>query len=437
MISKEEFISRQHRLLSLCEPESVCVIPAAKACTRSRDTHFPFRQDSDFWYLTGFDEPDSWLLLSNHSQFSDPYRAMVFRAKDKQSEIWEGRRLGVDAGLSFFALDEAFSTDELPDILYEWLGGHDHVYFPMHSDSGATEVIMEVCNRLRNASKENLAPAALCDVSPLIHEMRLFKSACEIAMMKAAARISCQAHKRAMKFAHPGCYEYQIEAELHHEFAMAGARYPAYSSIVGSGDNGCILHYAENSDVVNDGELILIDAGAEYYGYAADITRTFPVSGKFTQPQRDIYAIVLEAQKQIIDRIGPGMTFSEANTIATEVIVEGLIDLSILQGTVADNLASHAYRRYYMHGIGHFLGLDVHDVGDYKHDGEERPLQPGMVITIEPGIYIGSDSPVAQKYKGLGVRIEDNLVITATGAEVITEDVPKEIDDIEALMRKG
>lgn len=437
MISKEEFISRQHRLLSLCEPESVCVIPAAKVRTRSGDTCFPFRQDSDFWYLTGFDEPDSYLLLSNHSQFSDPFRAMVFRAKDKHAEMWEGRRLGEDAGLALFSLDAAYSTDELSEVLYEWLGGHDHVYFPMHSDNGATEIIMDVCKRLCNAPKENLAPAAMRDVSPLVHEMRLFKSAGEIAMMKAAARISCQAHKRAMQFAHAGCYEYQIEAELHHEFAMAGARFPAYSSIVGSGDNACILHYTENCDVVNDGALILIDAGAEYYGYAADITRTFPVSGKFTQPQREIYTIVVEAQKQVIDRISPGMTFSQANTIATEVIVEGLVDLGILPGTVGENMENQEYRNYYMHGIGHFLGLDVHDVGDYLHDGEERALQPGMVITIEPGIYISADSPVAQKYKGIGVRIEDNLVITATGAEVITNDVPKEIDDIEALMRKA
>ncbi|MBU2979374.1 Xaa-Pro aminopeptidase [Alteromonas sp. C1M14] len=437
MISKEEFISRQHRLLSLCEPESVCVVPAAKVKTRSQNTTFPFRQDSDFWYLTGFDEPESWLLLSNHSQFSDPYRAMAFKAKDKSAEIWEGRRLGVDAGLSFFALDEGFTSEQLADVLYEWLGGHDHIYFPMHGECAATATIMEVCKTLHHAPKENLAPASLRDVSPLIHEMRVFKSSAEIAMMKAAAKISCEAHKRAMRFAHPGCYEYQIEAELHHEFAMAGARFPAYGTIVGSGENACILHYTENSDVVNDGALILIDAGAEYNGYAADITRTFPVSGKFNQPQREIYSIVLKAQKQVIDRLGPGMTLSDANSIATQIIVEGLLDIGVLTGSVSENLESQAYRQYFMHGIGHYLGLDVHDVGDHKQDGEERTLQPGMVITIEPGIYIGADAPVAQKYKGIGVRIEDNLVITATGVEVITEYVPKEIDDIEALMRKA
>ncbi|MBU3021575.1 Xaa-Pro aminopeptidase [Aestuariibacter sp. A3R04] len=436
MISKEEFIARQHRLLSLCEPESVCVIPAGQVLSRSRDTEFPFRQNSDFWYLTGFNEPDGWLLLSNHSQFSDPYRAMVFRPNDKQAEIWQGRRLGVEAGLAEFALDEAFESGELDGVLTEWLGGHDHVYFPMHSDGPATAKILAVCRELHNAPKENLSPASLHDILPLIHEMRLFKSACEIALMKAAAKITASAHKRAMQFAHPGCYEYQLEAELHHEFAMAGARFPAYSTIVGGGDNACILHYTENQAQIKAGDLILIDAGAEYYGYASDITRTFPVSGVFSPAQKAVYNIVLKAQEAVLDRIGPGMTLSEAGDIAAEVITEGLLDLGLLTGSLSDNLNEQGYRRYFMHGIGHFLGLDVHDVGNYRLDGEERPLQPGMVITIEPGIYISADEDVADEYKGIGVRIEDNLVITATGAEVITQGVPKSVEAIEALMKK-
>ncbi len=436
MISPQEFIARQHRLLALCEPESVCVIPAASLVTRSRDTEYTFRQDSDFWYLTGFAEPDSWLLLSNHSQFSDPYRAMVFRPKDKQAEIWQGRRLGVNAGLSEFSLDEAFVSDELPHVLEEWLGGHDHVYFPFGNMAASTE-IQRACTTLAAAPKENLAPGALHDILPLIHEMRLFKSSCEVALMKAAGKISARAHCRAMKFAHPGCFEYQLEAELHHEFAMSGARSPAYGTIVGSGDNACILHYTENADEVKDGDLILIDAGAEYFGYAGDITRTFPVSGTFTQPQREIYQLVLDAQMAVLDRIGPGMTLTEAGNVAAEVITEGLIKLGLLSGSVAENLEALSYREFFMHGIGHYLGLDVHDVGDYRLDGEERPLQPGMVITIEPGIYIAPDADVDAQYRGIGVRIEDNLVITATGADVITSDVPKEIDQIEALMRKS
>ena len=437
MINKEEFIARQHRLLSLCEPESVCVIPAGRVLTRSRDTEFPFRQNSDFWYLTGFDESESWLLLSNHSQFCDPYRAMVFRPKDKQAEIWQGRRLGAEAGLVSFALDEAFESDELDAVLSEWLGGHDHVYFPMHCDGPATSKVLSVCRELHQAPKENLSPASLHDVTPLIHEMRLYKSACEIALMKAAAKITANAHKRAMQFAHPGCYEYQLEAELHHEFAMAGARHPAYSTIVGSGDNACVLHYTENSAEVKEGDLILIDAGAEYYGYASDITRTFPVSGVFSPAQKAIYNIVLKAQEAVIDRIGPGMTLTEAGNIAAEVITEGLLELGLLSGSLAENLEEQCYRRYFMHGIGHYLGLDVHDVGDYRLDGEDRPLQPGMVITIEPGIYISAEQEVAEEYKGIAVRIEDNLVITATGAEVITDGVPKTVNAIEALMKKA
>ena len=437
MINTEEFIARQHRLLALCEPESVCVIAASQLVTRSRDTEYPFRQNSDFWYLTGFNEPDTWLLLSNHSQFSDPYRAMVFRPKDKQAEIWQGRRLGAEQGLKTFCLDEAFVSEELDSVLLEWFGGHDHIYFPMHGDEHITSKVLKACGQLQRAPKENLAPASLRDITPLIHEMRLFKSSCEVAMMKAAAKISAGAHCRAMQFAHPGCNEYQIEAELHHEFAMAGARYPAYGTIVGSGDNACILHYTENDAEVNDGDLILIDAGAEYFGYAADITRTFPVNGKFSDAQRAIYTIVLDAQKAVLDRIGPGMTMNEAGNIAAEVITQGLLTLGVLQGSLSDNLENKTYRDYFMHGIGHYLGLDVHDVGDYRHDGEDRPLQPGMVITIEPGIYIAPDAAVEACYQGIGVRIEDNLVITATGADVITGDVPKEIADIEALMRKA
>lgn len=435
MISKQEFIARQHRLLALCEPESVVVIPAASLITRSRDTEYPFRQNSDFWYLTGFDEPDTVLLLSNHSQFSDPYRAMAFRPKDKTAEIWQGRRLGADAGLSEFALDEAFELSELEDVLSEWLGGHDHVYFPFQSP--LRETLFALHNKLAAAPKENISPAALCDVTPLIHEMRLFKSSCEIALMQAAGKISAQGHIRAMKYAHPGCYEYQLGAELHHEFAMSGARHPAYGTIVGSGDNACILHYTENNAQVCDGDLILIDAGAEYAGYAGDITRTFPVNGKFSAPQRRIYQLVLDAQLAVLDRIGPGMTLNEAGLIAAEVLTAGLVELGLLKGTVAENLEGLHYRQFFMHGIGHYLGLDVHDVGDYRQDGEDRPLQPGMVITIEPGLYIAPDADVPEVYRGIGVRIEDNLVITATGADVITADVPKEISEIEALMRKS
>ncbi|WP_334050914.1 Xaa-Pro aminopeptidase [Alteromonas gracilis] len=437
MISAQEFIARQDRLLAQCQPNSVCIVPAAGLVTRSRDTEYTFRQDSDFWYLTGFEEPDAWLILSNHPRYGESYRAMVVQEKDKSAEIWHGKRLGAEAALSRFSLDEAFETHELEEALLASIQGQDNVYFALGHSKRHDRLFTEALNTLREAPKESLAPYAVHDLRPQLHEMRLFKSACEVAMMKAAGEISARAHKRAMQFASPGCFEYQLEAEIHHEFAMAGARSPAYSTIVGSGDNACILHYTQNSAQVNDGDLILIDAGAEYQGYAADITRTFPANGTFSQVQRDIYSVVLKAQKSVLDMLAPGVTLSEAMLHSAEIITQGLVDLDILEGSVAENLQSESWRQFYMHGLGHFLGLDVHDVGNYKIEGEDRPLKPGMVITVEPGIYISRDSEVPDKYKGIGIRIEDDVVITATGVDVLTSDVPKEIEEIEALMKKS
>lgn len=435
MISAQEFIARQDRLLAQCLKNSVCLIPAASMVTRSRDTEYLFRQNSDFWYLTGFNEPDAWLMLSNHPRYGASYRAMVVQAKDEQAEVWHGRRLGAEAALSQFSLDEAFELSELDEALMETLHEHDNVYFALGENEAADNKVVAALNALRSAPKASLAPQSIQDIRPMLHEMRVFKSACEVAVMKAAGEISAHAHKRAMQFAKPGCYEYHIEAELHHAFAMEGARSPAYATIVGSGENACILHYTENSAQINDGDLVLVDAGCEYQGYAADITRTFPVNGTFTSAQRDIYELVLKAQESVIATLGPGSTLSDAMLHSAEVITEGLVALGILSGTVADNLAQESWRHFYMHGLGHFLGLDVHDVGDYKINGQDRPLKPGMVITIEPGIYIASHHKVDNKYKGIGVRIEDNVVITATGVEVLTSEVPKTVSEIEALMK--
>ncbi|WP_137166189.1 Xaa-Pro aminopeptidase [Salinimonas lutimaris] len=435
MISQQEIIARQHRLLAQCEPNSVCLIPAASMVTRSRDTEYLFRQDSDFWYLTEFNEPDTWLLLSNHEQYGRPYTGMVCQPKDPHREVWEGRRLGAQMAVARFDLDEAFELDELPEVLMEWMLGHDNVYFAQGHNRQADTLVQGALDALRQAPKENVAPGCLRDIRPLIHEMRLYKSACEVAVMKAAGQISAAAHKRAMRFAKAGVYEYQLEAEIHHEFAMAGARSPAYATIVGSGANACILHYTENSKALAESELVLIDAGAEYKGYAADITRTFPVSGTFSEPQKAIYNLVLKAQQKALDFITPSVTLGEATALTIEVITEGLVELGILTGTVAENLEQETWRNYFMHGLGHFLGLDVHDVGDYRVDGEERPLQPGMVLTVEPGIYIAPDAPVPEQYRGIGVRIEDNVALTATGIENLTADVPKTVSEIEALMK--
>ena len=437
MISAQEFIARQDRLLAQCGPNSVCIVPAAGLVTRSRDTEYTFRQDSDFWYLTGFEEPNAWLILSNHSRYGESYRAMVVQDKDKSAEIWQGKRLGAEAALSRFSLDEAFELQELEEALLASIQGQDNLYFGLGHNEAHDKLITEALNTLRDAPKESLAPRAIHDFRPILHEMRLFKSACEVAVMKAAGEITARAHKRAMQFAAPGCFEYQLEAEIHHEFAMAGARSPAYSTIVGSGENACVLHYVQNNAQVNDGDLILIDAGAEYQGYAADITRTFPANGTFSQAQRDIYSVVLKAQKSVLDMLAPGVTLSEAMLHSAEIITQGLVDLDILEGSVAENLQSESWRQFYMHGLGHFLGLDVHDVGNYKIGCEDRPLKPGMVITVEPGIYISRDSDVPDKYKGIGIRIEDDVVITATGVDVLTSDVPKEIEEIEALMKKS
>lgn len=437
MISAQEFIARQDRLLAQCLPNSVCVIPAASLVTRSRDTEYLFRQNSDFWYLTGFEEADAWLILSNHPRYGERYRAMVCLPKDEHAEIWQGRRLGAEAALARFSLDEAFELSELGDALLESLQGQDHLYFAFGDNDKADVQVNGALATLRDAPKEALAPTSITDVRPILHEMRVFKSACEVAMMKAAAEITASAHKRAMQYAKPGCFEYQLEAELHHEFAMAGARAPAYSTIVGSGENACILHYTENASQTKDGDLVLIDAGAEYQGYAADITRTFPVNGQFSKPQRDIYELVLKAQESVLAMLGPGITLTDAMTHSAEVITEGLVALGVLKGSVAENLDDKAWQQFYMHGLGHFLGLDVHDVGNYKINGKDRLLKPGMVLTVEPGIYIASDSDVPEQYKGIGVRIEDDVVITATGVDILTADVPKTVKEIEALMREA
>ncbi|MEW9797261.1 Xaa-Pro aminopeptidase [Alteromonas sp. CYL-A6] len=437
MISNQEFIARQDRLLSECRPNSLCIIPAASLVKRSRDTDYLFRQHSDFWYLTGFDEPDAWLFLSNHDGDGLHYRAMACLPKDPDAEVWHGRRLGAEAALERFSLDEAVELDELEDVLPGMLEGHDCVYMALGENPVADQMVQDALASLRNAPKEYRAPRSLEDIRPVLHEMRVFKSACEIAVMKAAAQITASAHKRAMKFVRPGCYEYQLEAELHHEFAMAGARSPAYGTIVGSGDNACILHYTENQDEIKDGDLVLIDAGAEFKGYASDITRTFPANGVFSPAQRAVYQIVLNAQEAVLAMLGPGVTLADAMTRSVEVITAGLVELGILTGSVSDNLTHKSWRDYYMHGLGHFLGLDVHDVGDYKQNGKDRPLKPGMVLTVEPGIYIAPDRDVPEQYRGIGVRIEDNVVITGTGIEILTADVPKTIEDIEAFMRKA
>ena len=437
MITVKQFRQRQTRLLRQLPPASVLVLPAAHLVTRSRDTEYVFRQNSDFWYLTGFNEPDAWLLLSNHERYAGDYRAIICQPKDPQLEIWHGRRLGPEQAVETFKLDEAYSTEVLPEVLTEWLEGHQQVFFPQGEFAAADERVFGALDTLRKAPKQSLAPIALVDCRPLIHEMRLVKSTDEITVMREAAKISARAHCRAMQFASPGCYEYQLEAELHHEFAMAGARQPAYGTIVGGGENACILHYTENNQQIADGSLILIDAGAELHGYAADITRTFPVNGKFTAEQARVYQLVLDAQLAALAQLKAGVTLPAVTEVVIEVICRGLCESGLLKESPEEALASKSWRRFFMHGLGHYLGLDVHDVGDYLQDGQPRPLAAGMVITVEPGIYIPVEDDIPEPYRGIGIRIEDNIVITEDGHQMLTGDVPKTIADIEALMAEG
>ena len=434
-IDNIEFLTRQKHLLQEMQPNSICVVPASHLVTRSRDTEYPFRQDSYFQYLCGFPEPEAWLVLSNHQVYAESLCVLFCLDKDPAMEIWHGRRVGPKKAKQQFAVDMAFALDELDERLLDLIDGHQHLYFAQGHNVDADELIFSILQQLRDASRQGKQPpSSLIDVRIILNEMRLIKSANEIEMMRQAAAVATQAHIRAMQFVESGKNEYHLEAEIHHEFAMQGAKYPAYGTIVGSGNNACILHYTENNQGLKDGDLVLIDAGCEWQGYASDITRTFPISGQFSPEQTQLYQLVLDAQLAAFEMIKPNNVIKQASDAAIAVITQGLIDLNILKGELADNIERQTYRRFYMHGLSHWLGLDVHDVGDYKIDGQIRPLKLGMVLTVEPGIYIAPDADVESKWCGIGIRIEDNLLITESGHENLTLAAPKTISDIEALM---
>ena len=434
-ISKQEYLARQHKLLAKMKDNSVAIIPAAKEITRSRDTEFPFRQDSDFFYLTGFNEPDAMLVLIK----GEEQKSVIYvRAKDKTAEIWHGRRLGADAAREALPVDEAYTLADLDQGLIDAVNQKATLYFGQGVYQDIDEQVFTLLNTLRGAPKKGYrAPEVIRDVRSLVHEMRLFKSPAEQDIMRRAGEISADAHKRAMRFAKAGATEYQLEAELHHHYAMNGARYPAYGTIVGGGDNATILHYTENESTLNDGDLVLIDSGCELQGYAADITRTFPVNGRFSDAQKAVYEVVLKAQYAALDVVKPGNTLAQAAKVVNRILTQGLIELGLLEGDLEELLESQAYRAFYMHGLGHWLGLDVHDVGEYKQDEKDRPFEPGMVLTIEPGLYISEDAPVAEQYRGIGIRIEDDVLVTENGHENLTASVPKEIAEIEALMQES
>ncbi|MFQ3217878.1 MAG: Xaa-Pro aminopeptidase [Paraglaciecola sp.] len=435
MFHKDEFHHRRQALLARMQPNSLCLIPGANLQVRSRDTHYPFRQDSYFQYLSGFPEPDAYLVLSNAEAFPNGLSILFCLAKDPQSEIWHGRRCGPKKAKKQYGMDLAFGVDELEDRLPEVMLDHQHLYFAQGEYDYADELLFSCLETMREAPKQSMPPpGSINDVRPLLDDMRLFKSPAELVLMEEAGRISVGAHIKAMGMAKPGCFEYQLAAHIHHEFAMHGAIHPAYGTIVAGGENACILHYTENSQVLRDGDLVLIDAGGEWQGYAADITRTFPVSGTFSVAQKQLYQLVLDAQLAAMEWLKPGNTLKQATECAIKVITEGLINLGLLQGELDSNIRQHSYREFFMHGLSHWLGLDVHDVGDYKVSDRDRPLEIGMVLTVEPGLYIAMNAEVDNCWRGIGIRIEDNVVITAGGYKNLTAGAPKQIWEIEKLM---
>ena len=434
MITLEQFRQRRQALITQMAPGSAALIFAAPEVTRSNDTEYSYRQNSDFWYFTGFNEPQALLVLIKSDEHHN-HSVLFNRIRDLTAEVWSGRRLGQEAAPAKLGVDRALPWDDIGEQLHLLLNGLDVVYHAQGEYGYADQLLFNALEKLRRGFRQNLsAPASVTDWRPWVHEMRLFKSAEEIEILRQAGKISALAHTRAMQQCRPGMYEYQLEGEIHHEFSRHGARFPSYNTIVGSGENGCILHYTENESAMRDGDLVLIDAGCEFHGYAGDITRTFPVNGRFTPPQREIYDIVLASLHKALSMFRPGVSIHEVNDEVVHIMITGLVDLGILDGNIDELFEAQAHRPFFMHGLGHWLGLDVHDVGDYGTPSRDRVLEPGMVLTVEPGLYIAPDASVPPQYRGIGVRIEDDIVITATGHENLTDSVVKDPDAIEALM---
>ena len=417
-LPREEFITRRKKVFAQMQDNSAFIIFTETEKRRNNDCNYHFRPDSYFWYLTGFAEPESALLLIKQN---GEYESTIFlRKKDREKEIWTGRRLGVEAAPEILKVDAACEIEHLAKIFAEKTQNLTACYYAQGYQAWGDKVV-------------NAQFKEVIDWRLMLSEMRLIKSTAEIALIQQACHISALAHIRAMKQTRPNRYEMEIEGEIQHEFNRFGARFPSYNSIVASGENACVLHYDENSAVMKEGDLLLIDAGAEFAYYAGDITRTFPVNGKFSEPQKAIYELVLKAQKEAIKLLVPNNSIKIVNDRVIEIFTEGLVALGILKGDVKTLIEQKACRQFYMHGLGHWLGLDVHDVGDYSNE-RGRPLEIGMVITVEPGLYIASDADVPEQYKGIGIRIEDNLLMTEYGNKNLTSGCPKEIVDIEEIM---
>ncbi|QQZ36172.1 Xaa-Pro aminopeptidase [Pseudomonas sp. SK2] len=433
-IPKAEYARRRKALMAQMVPNSIAILPAAAVAIRNRDVEHVYRQDSDFQYLSGFPEPEAVIALipgREHGEY-----VLFCRERNLEREQWDGVRAGQEGAIRDFAADDAFPITDIDEILPGLIEGRERVYSAMGSNPEFDRRLMDWINVIRSKARLGAQPPnEFVALDHLLHDMRLYKSAAEVKVMRAAAQISARAHVRAMQVCRAGLHEYSLEAELDYEFRKGGAKMPAYGSIVAAGRNGCILHYQQNDALLKDGDLVLIDAGCEIDCYASDITRTFPVSGRFSPEQKAIYELVLKAQEAAFAEIAPGKHWNHAHEATVRVITEGLVELGLLKGQVQALIESEAYRAFYMHRAGHWLGMDVHDVGEYKVGGQWRVLEPGMALTVEPGIYIAADNQtVAKKWRGIGVRIEDDVVVTRQGCEILTSDVPKTVAEIEALM---
>jgi Xaa-Pro aminopeptidase len=421
-----EFIRRM-------QANSVAIIPAAREATRSNDTNYRFRQDSDFFYLTGFEEPEAVAVIKPKAEHE--YTLFV-RPRDPEREIWDGRRAGVDGAKHDFGANEAFPVNEFDTKLQEILDGAEVLYYRLGTHQDLDDKIIQEIARMRGLNRKPIhPPQTIIDPATIIHELRVIKSADELELMQNAADIAAEAHCEAMKAVRAGMREYEVEALIEQIFRRHGAAGPAYTSIVGAGPNATVLHNINNDGELRDGELLLVDAGAEYKGYASDITRTFPINGRYSKAQREIYDLVLKAQMSCVEMVRPGVTHDQLKQHSIEVLTEGMVELGLLQGEPEQLIKDKKYEKFYMHGLGHMLGIDVHDVGRYYFGKESRALEPGVVMTVEPGIYIAPDTKdVPEQYLGIGVRIEDDVLCTNNGPRVLTNKVPKQAEEIEQLM---
>ena len=423
------YATRRRRLAEAIG-DAVAVVPTAPERVRNRDSHYPYRFDSHFYYLTGFTEPEAVLVLKEKKSI------LFCRERNEEREIWEGFRYGPEAARERFGFDEAHAIARLDEEMARLLENRPALYYPMGADAAWDARAIGWLNAVRARVRAGIAaPERVHDVRAVLDDMRLVKDAHELDVMRRTARIAAAAHRRAMQRARPGRYEYEIEAELLYEFRRSGAQFPAYSPIVAGGANACVLHYVANDAPLRDGELLLIDAGCELDGYASDVTRTYPVNGRFGPAQREVYEIVLAAQRAALESVRAGNAWNEPHDAAVKVLAQGMIDLELVRGGLDEVLEKETYKRFYMHRTGHWLGLDVHDAGDYKRQGSWRALAPGMVLTVEPGLYIRAADDVPERLRNIGVRIEDDVLVADRGCEVLTAEAPKAIDDIEALMR--